>query len=85
VEAEAAQDWGRAAQAADWEPLVVEVAPWFLLLRRSLGRERVGTVAEIVWVRWEAEEMWRLPLPETVGPVVVAAVRGQVLEVLEEG
>jgi hypothetical protein len=68
--------------------LVVEVAQWFRLLRRSLDLERVGMVAAIVWARWEVEEMSWLPLRGTVEPAVVAVqavVRGRVREVLKEG
>lgn len=83
AEAGAARARGRAAQAAVWEHLVVEAAQWFPLLRRSLDRERVGTVAGIVWARWEAEEMSWLPLRAVVA--VQAWVRGLVREVLAEG
>lgn len=63
--------------------MVVEAAQWFPLLRRSLDRERVGTVVGIVWARWEAEEMAWLPLRAVVA--VQAWVRGLVREVLAEG
>ena len=63
--------------------MAVEVAQWFRLLRRSLARARVGTVAGIAWARWEAEEVSRLPL--RAAAAVQAGVRGLEREVLEEG